>query len=516
MRRVFGIQAKVLIFLASCMTVTFGSYTVYEAFHAANERQSLFEGRSRLFVAAQADAMIAAVWNVDDAVVKQQLESLVRDPNFRGARVVDQENKPLAKFGQLDDPQALALTADIVREKEVIGRLEIHYDTSALNQALRDGVIRQTIFGGLLFWVVLGIVYLGLRMILVPLERMRQTMTELAAGRLEVTVPALDRRDEVGEMARAIEVFKANAVRMAWLGRVQQARDKVKDRVALAMAAAIHAFHGKVAAALAAAGGAVDNLEHTSQTLTASAEQTSSQAASVSSAAGAALGNVQTVAAATEELTASVGEIDRQVQQSSTIASHAVTDAERANAMVAGLTDAAEKIGAVIKLINSIAAKTNLLALNATIEAARAGDAGKGFAVVANEVKTLANQTAQATDEIARQVQAVQHATGEAVTVIGGIGQVIREINDIAGSIAASVQQQGAAVQDIAHNAQHAATGAMDVTRHIGEVTQAADHNRQAAGDVHNASTAVAEHLASLKGEIDRFLAMVREGGAAS
>jgi methyl-accepting chemotaxis protein len=249
-----------------------------------------------------------------------------------------------------------------------------------------------------------------------------------------------------------------------------------------------------------------EELQSTAQSMAATAEETSRQSQSVAAAAEQATSNVQTVAAAAEEMAKSIEEIGRQVTQSATIAGRAVEEAERTNGSVAGLAEAAQKIGEVVELISDIASQTNLLALNATIEAARAGDAGKGFAVVASEVKSLANQTAKATEEIAAQIAGMQDATKGTVTAIKGISSTIGEISEIAAAIASAVEQQSAATQEISRNVQEAATGTQDVSANIASVNQAASETGKSAGDVLTAAQELSRQGDRLREEIDRFL----------
>ncbi len=251
-------------------------------------------------------------------------------------------------------------------------------------------------------------------------------------------------------------------------------------------------------------------LEASAQTMTAVADQANQRSTAVAAASEQASSNVQTVAAATEELSASITEIGRQVHQSNTICSSAVQEAQHVNATVKNLADGAQRIGEVVALINDIAEQTNLLALNATIEAARAGDAGKGFAVVANEVKSLANQTGKATEDIAAQINAIQGATKEAVGAIQGIGNTIAKINEIATTIASAVEQQGTAMREIARNVSQAAAGTEDVSKNISGVREIAGEAGQASSHVLSAARDLANQSEKLSNEVDKFLATIR------
>ncbi|MBR9971743.1 cache domain-containing protein [Magnetospirillum sp. J10] len=363
----------------------------------------------------------------------------------------------------------------------------------------------------------LGIVLLTLAVVVIarsisnPLKRLTVTMNELSHGRLDIAVPDLDKGAEIGAMAQSIAVFKDNAVAMR---RMQEERAEAEQQVeaerrALRLKMAGD-FEASVKHVVSMVGQSAQALKGTAQAMSDNADDTAGKSQAVAVAAEQATANVQTVAVATEELSASIQEISCQVHRSASIAQNAVEAAERTNDTVRGLAEAAGRIGQVVGMINTIASQTNLLALNATIEAARAGDAGKGFAVVANEVKSLANQTAKATDEIVAQVQAVQAATGDAVKAIGEISHVIAEINEISGSIAAAIEEQGAATQEISRNTQQAAQGTQNVSDNVTGVRQVADETGRSAGNLLDQAQNLSAEAGQLSTAVDRFLSEVR------
>jgi methyl-accepting chemotaxis protein len=344
-----------------------------------------------------------------------------------------------------------------------------------------------------------------------PLRRISAVVRRLADGDLNVEVVDEQRRDEIGDVARAVQVFKANAHHTRRLDAEQREtaqRAAVEKRYATDELA--HSFEAKVGPLVRALAAAAGDMQTTAQSMQGMAEETSRRSNAGASAVEQASANVQAVSAAVEQLAASTSEIARQVTQSSAIAEKAVEEADRTDGTVKTLATGAQKIGEVVSLINTIASQTNLLALNATIEAARAGEAGKGFAVVASEVKNLAAQTAKATDEIGGQITQIQSATKEAVGAIGRISSVIGEISRIATSIAASVEQQTAATNDIARNVQETAEGTRDATANIAAVTDSATETGGAAAQVLHASAQLAQQTKALNEEIVTFVAGVR------
>jgi methyl-accepting chemotaxis protein len=364
--------------------------------------------------------------------------------------------------------------------------------------------------GVILLLVLAAAVAIG-RGISKPLLAMTTAMQQVAKGDYSAAVPGLGRRDEIGAMAEAVQVFKTNGEEMEHLRMEQErAREQSEADKRRMMAELAQSFEAKVGSLVQRLSGAANGLEETAQSMTAVADRTTQQSVGVASTAQQTSANVQTVAAATEELSISIREIASQVTQSSQIAERAVGDAQRTNQTVQTLAASAEKIGHVVQLISTIASQTNLLALNATIEAARAGETGKGFAVVASEVKELASQTSKATDEISAQIASVQHATTEAVQAIQAIAGTIGEMSQISTSIAAAMEEQGAATSEIARNVQEAARGTEFVTGSIGEVRRGAGETGTAAAQVLSSAQDLARHSASLGQEVENFLSGVK------
>ena len=339
-----------------------------------------------------------------------------------------------------------------------------------------------------------------------PIMLLRGCMGRLADDDLTVEIPACKRKDEIGAMARAVEVFKRNGIERHEFQEREKAERAAREERVRRRDAAIQNFNANVASIMETVSSASTELDSTAASLSSTAEEGARQAQAVAAGAEEANANVETVAAATEELSASIQEISQQMVEARTVAGHANDESQRANERIKGLVESAQRIGEVVRLISDIASQTNLLALNATIEAARAGDAGKGFAVVAGEVKHLASQTARATEDITSQVQAVQGATEEAVAAIAGIGTTIARIHEISTAIAAAVEEQGAATNEIARNVAQASAGTSEVTSNIAHVNDVARETGESANHVLAATGELNSQSNRLKGVIESFL----------
>jgi methyl-accepting chemotaxis protein len=423
------------------------------------------------------------------AQLDRQIAALVRD-----------KAQPLAaEMGELSDK----IVAAAIHQAEIATTHAA--DTSASVDRLAVGL------GAFVMLVLIGSAVFGALSIAKPIRRIAEVLLQLGSGNKQVEVPYLGRGDEVGDAAHAANTFKENLIRIE---KMEAEQKQAEAQAAAQRKADMHRLADEFQAAV---GNIVDTvssasteLEAAAGTLTKTAEVTQSLSGAVAAASEQASANVQSVASATEEMTSSVNEISRQVQESSRIAGDAVRQAQQTDSRINALSQAAGRIGDVVKLITAIAEQTNLLALNATIEAARAGEAGRGFAVVASEVKQLASQTAKATDEISTQIAGMQSATQESVAAIKEIGETIGRISEIASTIAAAVEEQGAATQEIARNVGEAAKGTAQVASNITDVNRGAGETGSASTQVLASAQSLSQESNHLKAEVDKFLSTVR------
>jgi methyl-accepting chemotaxis protein len=395
---------------------------------------------------------------------------------------------------------------------EVIAVLSSSLSTAEAEVKLKK-ILTFLIGGGVIATILsmLGVRWILRSIITTPIIDMTTRMGALAGGDVTVTVPALDRKDEVGDIARAVQVFKENTIaKQAMEGDARNAAAAREARM-LRLEGLIKGFENAVATVLDTVSASADMMTSTARRMVDTADSASDRAQSAAQHANEANANVRMVAEAAEELSNSISEIAQQVGMSNQVATTATHEANGVNTRVTNLAGSADKIGEIIELITGIAEQTNLLALNATVEAARAGDAGKGFAVVASEVKNLARQTVKATEDISTQVSTIQKETHQTVGAIKGIGNTIASMDGITTAIAAAIEEQGAATQEIARNIDHAATGTHEVYQNIAEVSLAITETDEAAKEVLMAVEELQVQAATLRQEVSSFLAGIRE-----
>jgi methyl-accepting chemotaxis protein len=513
--RRISLQNRVLATIGLVMTVIIVASAVVNLQTTRDERLATLQARGKQLVLMQAEAMSKPLWDINKPEIEGMLATLAQDPDFAHGVVIDADGQTVAERDKAGPGGRLKFGLPINYKDEThqenLGRLDLSLSTGKLEAADQATLINTAGVAVLLLVATMAAVYLAFRQISRPLDGITGAMRRLAGGDQAAAIPATQRRDVIGEMARALTVFRDNGLEHERLkaeqtlaeGTARTERHQTLERLA-------DSFQASVLGVVERLGDAVQHLRSNAQSLTATADETSVQSNTVAAASEEASVNVQTVASAAEQLHVSIGEISRQMAEASEVANRAVTQARATDATVRNLAGGAERIGAVVQLIRAIAHQTNLLALNATIEAARAGAAGKGFAVVASEVKSLAVQTQQATGDIQAQIDAIRGETGQAVEAIKDIVGTIGNISEITTAVAAAVEQQGAATQEIARNVQEAARGTNEVSVNIVGVTDAAGKTGHAAGALLDAAGDLAEQSDLLRGEVDRFTEVVR------
>ncbi|MTJ82880.1 MAG: HAMP domain-containing protein [Telmatospirillum sp.] len=414
-------------------------------------------------------------------------------------RLVAEEGRETSRRLTADLREDLALQENVAKAEYDKSR-----DTFSATTALN---IAATLIGIALSLALAAVI---VRSITRPVAAMVEAMGRLAANDTGVEIPGRDRADEVGDMSKAVEVFKLNAIERIRLEAEEKAEQARREARQKRIDGLTRSFDTAVSSLLESLTRASADMGRTAADMTTNAEETRRQSATVSAATEEASTNVNTIAAASQEMLSSIQEIGRQVNRSANISSEAASEASATNRIMEGLSGSAARIGEVVTLISDIASQTNLLALNATIEAARAGDAGKGFAVVAGEVKSLANQTGKATEDITRQISTIQVETRNAVDAIRRITDVIGQINEMASAIAGAVEEQGAAMQEVVRNVEQAAAGTQEVANNITRVADAAEQTGRMADGVRSAADLLTGESGTLKTEVHTFLDGVR------
>ena len=455
---------------------------------------------------------------LEDAELPPKLAALLKNVKASVGKYADAFEKTGSNLLLGDDlyykavtPLTVSAIGKLDKVVESIGKA-FKNTTVETEERINGTITMQEVVAGVAVLLGLVIAFLIARGIIKPLSGLTSGMKELAGGNFGVVLPGLDRKDEVGDMAQAVETFKVKAA--------EKARDEAESRTRQDQIAASErksemirladTFEAAVGEIVETVSSASTELEASAGKLTKTADRAQELTTMVAAASEEASTNVQSVASATEEMASSVNEISRQVQASARMATDAVDQARKTNDRVSELSKAAARIGDVVELINTIAGQTNLLALNATIEAARAGEAGRGFAVVASEVKALAGQTAKATGEIGQQIAGIQAATQESVGAIKEISGTIEKLSEISSTIAAAVEQQGAATQEISRNVQQAAHGTQQVSANITDVQRGASETGSASAQVLSSAQSLSSESSRLRVEVDKFLDTVR------
>jgi methyl-accepting chemotaxis protein len=504
---------------AELSKIEFGAKKATAQFQTATALANTFVVNSDQTVAASALARLKFVENslqaissTDEKIVQGLKEASGLLEEYRQAlgkliensKSIDGLVAEMAESAAAIVQGANAMKADLVSDQQ---RLESE-SNAIVGETER--LILMLASGGFLLGGALALL-LG-RGISRPMTAMCKAMRELAGGNFDVVLPGLGRKDELGEMAGAVEEFKLQAIAKAERdARAQDAQNKASSAARRAeLIRFADDFEAAVGTIVSNVSASAVQLEQAAGTLTRTAETTQSLSSQVAGASEQASSNMQSVATATEELSASVDEIGRRVRDSNRIAEAAVLQAQQTDGRIGKLSRAAQEIGDVVKLITAIAEQTNLLALNATIEAARAGEAGRGFAVVASEVKSLASQTAKATDEISSHISGMQGATQESVAAIKEIGGTIAQISNIASSIASAVEQQSSATQEIARSVQNVAQGTQQAAANIMQVNRGATETGSASEEVLNSAKTLSTESTRLRDELDRFMANIR------
>ncbi|GGB35317.1 hypothetical protein GCM10011316_04320 [Roseibium aquae] len=527
--------------IVAVVAVAFAVFSYVTSSQRIAAVEESFESEIQLSTKLTNQALANAMWDFDQDLAGALLAPLKDNENFSWAVVQEANGSVFSAVLETDSQAAedlVALVPEAIRaiegdmdtqfvttgeyeigvkpivradgsDSSVLGKVYIALNRNAVEAARAEALTTSVIMAALAIGVVSICLVLLIRRITGQIGSLSDTMRTLSEGNYEIDIPYVGRVDEMGMMARTVEVFRDNGLRQRELEETQRqnAQNELNRKEQLELL--ISEFRDDSGRLLTPVAESTDKMAQISGTLMELSSGTTERAASVAAATEQAYTSVQTVASASEELSASISEISRQINETSDVVSSANEKATSANEQVASLAASAQKIGAVLQLIQDIAEQTNLLALNATIEAARAGEAGKGFAVVAAEVKELANQTSKATEEISAQINAIQGASSDSVAAIEEIAAIMIKVNEFTDSITQALEQQGHATAEISGSIQEVASGTREITENMTGVKQAVDETSISAGDVSRTSSEVADNTRLLADRIDGFLRRV-------
>ncbi|WP_042695184.1 methyl-accepting chemotaxis protein [Azospirillum sp. B506] len=484
-------------------------------------RESL-SNRARMMTTILVGGAAEAMWGMDNDAATNLLSALAADPDYlgstltaKGGRVFANHGKSAAESG--DPASVITATAPLMygagKAKSEIGTIEIRLTAEHAYAMIRIETAKIAVVGGFALLLVCGVLFVIVRGVTRPIVLMTAVMGDLADGKTDVVVPALDRRDEVGRMAASVQTFRENAIAKLQLETEQvRIREEAERQRRQDMTRIAESFDAEVGHLLSTVNRTSTEMSGSIGIVAESVAENASRSRMAAGAANEVTANVETVAAAVEELVASIREISSQASSSHLASGNANRQLDETVALMRKLVNDSSRIGDVLTLISSIAGQTNLLALNATIEAARAGEAGKGFAVVATEVKNLASQTAKATEEISNLIGTIQSSSGAAANSIDEIASVIVTLNEISASIAAAVEEQNAATVEISRAVQQAAVGAEKLRENVEGVSQSAQHNDEAVTQLHTGVRNLETNFHDMKGQVDHFIEKLTTG----
>ncbi|WP_428669688.1 methyl-accepting chemotaxis protein [Roseibium sp.] len=527
--------------IVAVVTVAFLAFAYVTSTQRVAAVEEAFEQQVSMSTDLSSQALANAIWDFDQTLAGSLLAPLRENGNFAWAVVQEAKGDVFAslqrdgaeaaetELGRVPETlggQSVAAGVTLIRnagfligmkpilrrdgdDAETLGTIYVAFDVSGIESARQEALATAALITLIAIVAVsLGLVVL-IRRITGQIGRLSETMTTLSGGDYRIDIPYAGRVDEIGQMARTVEVFRDNGLRQRELEDAQQRNMENERRRQAGLEQLIAAFREDAGGLLQPVTQSTESMGTISGILMDLSSSNTERTASVAAATEQAYASVQTVASASEELSASIGEISRQITETSDVVSTANAKATSANEQVASLASSAQKIGAVLQLIQDIAEQTNLLALNATIEAARAGEAGRGFAVVAAEVKELATQTSKATEEISAQIAAIQGASSDSVAAIEEIAAIMVKVNEFTTSITAALEQQGSATAEISSSIQEVAFGTREISENMTGVKAAVDETSQSAGNVSRTSSEVAENTRQLADRIDGFLSEV-------